>query len=306
MTPYDEDERTTGIEIPVQMSKQGSKSGYLVIVSSLSAGVSGQMFKLTADETNIGRGAEVQIRIEDDGISRKHARFVQVAPGRFRLDDLGSRNGTFVNGERVASAELKDGDKVQVGSTAVLLFSLQDELEEQFTLRMFESATHDGLTRLLNKNFFLVELDKALSYAKRYAEPLSLLMIDVDHFKRLNDTYGHLFGDQVLTTLAGRLDQLIRKEDVIARYGGEEFVALLRHADEKSAMTCAERCRAASEALELEAGRQPVKVTISVGVATLDAGQTMTLEELIAWADSNLYKAKGAGRNRIVAGKKHP
>lgn len=298
----DDDGQTTSIAVPIQVIQGGpGKAGYLMVVSSRSAGVSGQMFKLNTAEMTIGRGADVEIRIDDEGISRKHARFTQTAPGCFRLSDLGSRNGTFVNGERIVSAELKDGDKVQVGSTAVLLFSLQDELEEQFTLRMFESATHDGLTQLLNKNYFKIELDKELSYSQRYRSPLSLMMIDVDHFKRVNDTYGHIIGDQVLVRLAARLAQLVRKEDVLARYGGEEFVSLLRQADQASAVKCAERCRAAAELLAVKAGSQMVVVTISLGIATLMPGQLSTPEAMIALADANLYRAKNAGRNRIVA-----
>jgi len=298
----DEDGATKAVAIPTQFLPAGpGKAGYLMVVSSHAAGVGGQIYRLTGGQMTLGRGADVEIRIDDEGISRKHARFVATTPGCFRVDDLGSRNGTFVNGERIVSAELKDGDKVSLGSTAVLLFSLQDEAEEQFTVRLLEAATHDGLTRLLNKSYFISELDKEISYSARYRVPLSVMMMDVDHFKRINDTHGHPVGDQVLVRLAARLTQLIRKDDALARYGGEEFVTLLRQADLASAKTCGERCRAGAEGIAVKAGEQTVAVTISIGITTLLPGQSATRDGMIARADANLYEAKNNGRNRVVA-----
>ena len=298
----DEGGLTTNIAVPIPMARGGAgKAGYLLVVSSNAAGIGGKMFKLTGSHMTLGRAIDVQIRIDDEGVSRKHVTFVATTPGCFRLEDLGSRNGTFVNGERVVTAELHDGDKVSVGSTAVLLFSLQDEAEEQFTARMFEAATYDGLTRLLNKSYFNTEFEKEISYSARYRAPLSLMMMDVDHFKRINDTYGHPVGDQVLTRLATRLSQLIRKEDVVARYGGEEFVSLLRQADLESGRICGERCRAGMEALAIKAGKATINFTISIGIITLLPGQSASRDAMVARADANLYEAKNGGRNRVVA-----
>ncbi len=296
----DREETTGGINVPL-LSKVPGKIGYLMVVGTAADSITGQMFRLDRAEMILGRGAKADVRVEDEGISRSHARLISTGPGCFRLVDLGSRNGTYLNGERIRSAELKDGDRVQVGSTAVLLFSIQDELEEQFTLRMFKAATHDGLTRLFNKKYLFSALDHELAFARRYRSPLSVMMVDVDHFKKINDTLGHPVGDRVLVRLAERLTQLIRREDSLARYGGEEFLSLLRQADEASARTCAERCRAGIEGLRVTSGDQVIPLTVSIGLATLNPGESATRDAMVAKADANLYLAKNAGRNCIVA-----
>ncbi len=297
----DEDEKTAAISIPSQLiSALAGKSGFLMVVGTQSLEVTGQMFKLTNPEMVLGRSPDADVRLNDDGISRKHSKFTRIGPGKFRVEDLGSTNGTFVNGERVEAADLKDGDKIHVGSTAVLLFSLHDEVEEQFTKRMFESATQDALTGLFNKKYFLKVLEKELAFSARHLAPLSLMLIDVDHFKKVNDTHGHPAGDAVLARLGERLSQLIRKEDLVARYGGEEFVALLRQADERSSEICGERCRTGTMAMPVVIGQETIFITISIGISTLMPGQSATCEALIAAADANLYQAKKGGRNRVV------
>src|SRR6185436_17210341 len=123
---------------------------------------------------------------------------------------------------------LRDGDKVQIGSTAVLKFSYQDQLEEALQKNLYESATRDGLTRLYNKKFFQEALAKEFAYSSRHHVPMAVVMIDVDHFKKINDTYGHPCGDMVLSKLAQVLLGQVRAEDVVARVGGEEFSLILR------------------------------------------------------------------------------
>ncbi|HVE85757.1 MAG TPA: GGDEF domain-containing protein, partial [Myxococcales bacterium] len=266
--------------------------------SAKSAAVMGRMFKIDRPEVTLGRSTEATFQVEDDGISRKHAKVIQDPVG-YSLMDLGSTNGTFLNGARVRVAELKDGDKIQIGSNTVLKFSLQDELEEQFQKSIYESATRDGLTRIYNKKYFMDTLRKEFAYCLRHRVPLSLLMFDVDHFKRINDTYGHQAGDQVLVKIAQKVSDTIRVEDLFARYGGEEFALMLREASDEKALICAERIRRAVEITDMQAGGAPLKVTISVGVATLLDSDFAQPEELIACADSYLYRAKRGGRNRV-------
>jgi diguanylate cyclase (GGDEF)-like protein len=277
---------------------QQQQSAYLIVISAKSAAGIGRMFKLDNSETVLGRSTEAQFQVEDDGISRKHAKVVSLGNGNFQLVDLGSTNGTFLDGQRVSAATLYDGAKIQIGSNTVLKFSLQDQLEEQYQRSIYESATRDGLTRLFNKKYFLDTLRKEFSYCVRHNEPLSLVMFDVDHFKRINDVYGHPAGDYVLTRIAQRVSETVRSEDVLARYGGEEFALMLRESSEVEAMACAERCREAVDRGDFVFGGTPIKVTISLGVATLSASDFAQAEELIAAADKYLYRAKRAGRNR--------
>jgi len=293
------EEKTSVHSIADLLAAEGQRhSAYLIVISAKSVATMGRMYKLDRPEIVLGRSSEAEIQVEDDGISRKHAKVVQ-GPGIYSLVDLGSTNGTYLNGSRVNVAELKDGDKLQLGSNTVLKFSFQDELEEQFQRNIYESATRDGLTRVYNKKYFMDTLRKEFAYCLRHRVPLSLLLFDVDHFKRVNDTHGHQMGDQVLARIAQRVAETIREEDLFARYGGEEFALMLRQVAEDQAHTCAERIRRAVEALEIAGAGVLLRVTISVGVATLLDADYAQPEELIACADRYLYRAKHAGRNRV-------
>src|SRR5262249_35562882 len=158
------------------------------------------------------------IRIEDEGVSRKHARLTTNGT-EVHLEDLGSANGTFVNEQPLKVRRLlEDGDKIKLGSTTIIKFSYSDEIEESFQRRMFEAALRDGLTRAYNKKYLLERLDKELAFSLRHGTPLTLFLLDADHFKSVNDTFGHPAGDAVLVALAAIVQDTIRKEDVFARY----------------------------------------------------------------------------------------
>jgi diguanylate cyclase (GGDEF)-like protein len=282
------------------LASNGKKQhAYLIVISAKSPTVVGRMFKLERTETVLGRSVDVQFQVEDDGISRKHAKLMKSAGGDFQIVDLGSTNGTFLNGTRVDIAPLRDGDKLQVGSHTVLKFSLQDQLEEQYQRSIYESATRDGLTRLFNKKYFTDTLRKEFAYCLRHRVSLSVVMFDVDHFKSVNDMYGHLAGDYVLARIAQRVNDTVRAEDLLARYGGEEFAILLRESNEDQAQKCAERCRRAVDGSDFIFSGVPIRTTISLGIATLMDGEYSQPEELVQAADEYLYRAKRAGRNRV-------
>lgn len=258
----------------------------------------GQMFRIERQELVIGRAADADVRLQDDGVSRRHARICQ-EEGELCIEDLQSANGTLLNGDRIRRAVLRDGDKIQVGSTTILKFTVADELEESFQQKIQEAALHDGLTKAYNKGHFLHRLQSEVAYAKRHGAPLSLLMLDVDHFKRINDSYGHPAGDYVLATLAEIIQSSLRLEDVFARFGGEEFAILCRGTTANDALTLAERLRAAICDASFSHHGRSFPVTVSVGVAAwFDQPDSAT--RLIAEADEALYKAKDTGRNRVV------
>jgi diguanylate cyclase (GGDEF)-like protein len=247
----------------------------------------------------IGRGRDADIRIQGDGISRQHAR-IRVGPDDVQIEDLGSTNGSFVNGERVDKRALQDGDKIQLGSATILKLTYQDTIEEDFQRQMFESASRDVLTQIYNKRFFLERLNSEFAYAVRHNALLSLIIFDIDHFKRINDTHGHVAGDYVLSALAKIVTPMIRSEDVFARYGGEEFVIMSRSTDPPSAAVVSERVRQhiAGHAFDFEGTCIPV--TVSLGVAGIPNAEIKTAEDLVARADRALYEAKRGGRNRAV------
>jgi diguanylate cyclase (GGDEF)-like protein len=273
-----------------------TQNAYLIVISGKAVG---KMFKLGTGEMVIGRGGDVQILLEDDGVSRRHAKVVRGLDGQIRIVDMQSTNGTFCEGVKIDSQVLKDGNKVQIGNATILKFSYQDDLEESFQRQLYESATKDGLTKIFNKKFFLERLRHETAYALRHSVPLTLMMFDIDFFKKVNDTYGHQAGDYVLTRLAAVVGETIRGEDVFARYGGEEFSVILRECTEEKGWLMGERIRKLVEATEFSFASKRIPVTLSIGVACLFKGNYPGPDELIAAADGLLYVAKRNGRNRV-------
>jgi two-component system, cell cycle response regulator len=291
------DDKTAVHNVADLLPQERKASAYLIVVAGRTS--AGKMFKLDRPEMVIGRSADADIPLDDEGVSRRHAKIVARGDGTLQLVDLNSTNGTFSNGERVEAQALHDGDKIQIGSATILKFSYQDSFDEELQKNLYESATRDGLTRLYNKKFFVEALKKEFSYCLRHRVPLSLVMFDIDHFKRINDTYGHPAGDYVLARVAGRIEEAIRAEDIFARFGGEEFALLLREAAEDKAFILAERLRRVIEVAEFAYNGQPVRVTVSAGVATLAPGEFADVDAFLAAADRHLYRAKQAGRNRV-------
>ena len=270
---------------------------YLVIVQSETS--VGRQVRLEG-VLRIGRSASAEIRLDEDGVSRNHAKLVARPDGGIEIADLGSTNGTWINGERVTSHILKDGDKIQIGNTTILKFSYQDAIDEALQKNLYESATRDGLTKLHNKKSFAEALTKEFAFAVRHRNPLSLVLFDIDHFKKVNDTHGHPAGDFILQTLAAEINGRLRVEDLCARWGGEEFAILMRDTRQDHAMACAERLRASIESYVFTFDGKRIPVTISMGVATVIDGNCSTEAKLLEVADKMLYRAKQGGRNRVA------
>lgn len=271
----------------------------------------GQMFALEGSQVVIGRGRDAQIRVDDVGISRSHVRINRALDGQFVVQDLGSTNGTFVAGNRVKEAFLKDGDHLQVGPNVVFKFALVDEAEESLAKRLYESSTRDALTRAFNRKYFFERLMSEVAYAARHRTKLSVILFDLDKFKNLNDSFGHLAGDEALRRVSAQVLALIRAEDVFARYGGEEFVILVRGIDSANVVLFAERVRRSVEKLVIPWNPNPVTVTISAGVASISECWNREVasskkehafgEAMLLLADERLYRAKSLGRNRVCS-----
>jgi two-component system, cell cycle response regulator len=291
------DERTQIFE-PQASPTGGVKRdrAYLVVLAGASVG---EMYKVEGDKTIIGRGQKAQIRLLDDGISREHAQVV-VEGNKIYLQDLGSTNGTFCNGLKVDRKELADGDKILVGSTTILKFTYHDNLDEIFQKQMYESALRDGLTKAFNKKYFTDRLESELTFALRHESPLVLVMFDIDHFKKVNDTHGHQAGDLVLSELSTLLTSALRAEDVFARYGGEEFAVICRGTDLSQAQVVGERMRKAVEKYRFVYEGTNIPVTISIGIASLPDPAIKDATDLVARADKALYQSKHGGRNRVT------
>lgn len=279
-----------------ELSRRSQRDrAYLIVLAGTDVG---KMFKLTDGETVLGRSHRADIRLDDDSISRLHAKLVLDGTS-IGLEDLNSSNGTLVNGDRIAAQTLRDGDKIRLGETTILKFTFHDLLDESFQQKMYNAALRDPLTKVYNKKYFLDQLGTEVSYAKRHSTPLSLLIFDLDHFKNINDTYGHVAGDQVLIELAQLVQGMLRSEDVFARYGGEEFVVILRGINIEDAGLLAERLRAAVEERAFMFDDRKLPVAVSGGVAAYDEELSDPLA-LVEAADEALYAAKKAGRNRVL------
>jgi diguanylate cyclase (GGDEF)-like protein len=258
------------------------------------------MYRIEKDQLVIGRGDKVDLRLLDDGISREHVRLSK-EEGRVVLEDLGSTNGTYCNGQRVTRQPLAEGDKILIGSTTILKFSYQDKLDEMFQRQMSESALRDGLTRAFNKRYFTDRIESEFQYAIRHSAPLSLIFLDIDHFKKINDQHGHQAGDHVLAQLSTLAMSMLSEEETFARYGGEEFAIVARGVELAAATELSERLRAAVEAHPFKFESTSLAVTISVGVARAPGTGMASSGDLVARADEAMYTAKRTGRNRVCS-----
>ena len=296
MGEWDEDTHTEAAELQDLAAQASRDRAYLIVLAGVAVG---EMYKLPQGEATIGRGQTCAVRLPDDGVSRAHARLVGDGK-KIVLEDLDSRNGTYHNGKRVTGrVTLADGDKIQIGRTTILKFSYHDALEESFHEQMYESALRDALTKLFNKRYFLERLDGELRFAKRHDTNVAVLMADVDHFKQVNDTHGHLAGDAVLANVSQLIARAVRNEDVVARFGGEELAIILRQVPIEAAAHLAERLRRLVEANPTRNGDTVIKTTISIGVAGFPHDGVDTVNALLEAADQALYRAKHAGRNRV-------
>ena len=258
------------------------------------------MFAVEGADILIGRGSHADVIIADEAVSREHAR-LSLSNGQAFIEDQGSQGGTFLNGVAISGrTRVKDGDQIGLGRSSLIKFSLVDPLEEQAMLTLFELTLRDPLTRAYNRRYFDRRLLEEFSFARRQVSALALLIIDIDYFKRVNDSYGHPVGDLVLQLVASAIQRVMRPEDVLARYGGEEFVVIARHTSLNNARVLGERIRRHVAGLSVPLLGDAIHVTVSVGVAALsDETDYSSREELVAAVDAAMYCAKDAGRNRV-------
>ena len=268
----------------------------LVVIYGLDLG---RKYDLNRSETVIGRSSKADIQVDQESISRNHAKLTN-SGGQISIRDMGSTNGTFVNDEMVQSDfQLRNGDLVKIGRT-IFKFIGGGNIEAAYHDEIYRLTTVDGLTQISNRRFFEEALEREISRCNRYGREMSLVLIDVDHFKQINDNHGHLAGDAVLKQLASTIKNRIRREDVFARYGGEEFALLLPEVNLEGGAAMAEKARKLVEGQKFEFDQQRIPVTISAGVAAL-AGTQREPADIIRAADAKLYESKSTGRNKVSA-----
>lgn len=298
MTPASSEDDTASLG-PAQ-AESATRQASLVV---LSGPCEGEIFGLKPDQSYIiGRAETCDLRVSDDGISRVHARVRLIGDERAELEDLNSRNGTFVGEEKIKRHDLCPEEIVRIGATTILKFCFLDPIEEQYRRRMMAAALRDPLTSVYNRRHFEERLASECAAARRHRRPLCLLLIDVDDFKRINDRCGHLTGDAVLRGVAQTLNETLRREDLLFRYGGEEFAILVRETDMDGATKLAERLRKRVSQMRYrarEARAVDMKVTVSIGLASFNP--EMHEDDLVDQADAGLYQAKRDGKDRCIA-----
>jgi diguanylate cyclase (GGDEF)-like protein len=258
----------------------------------------GRKYELAKADIQLGRSSKADIQIDQESVSRNHAQITNTVKGVW-IRDLGSTNGTFVNDEPVEGEgrELRNGDLVKIGRS-IFKYIAGGNIEAAYHDEIYRLTTMDGLTQIYNRRYFEESLEREVSRSRRYERVLSLVMFDIDHFKQVNDKFGHLAGDYVLKQLASTVRTKIRREDVFARYGGEEFGVLLPEVDLGGAKQLAEKLRKLVDKQRFEFDKHPIPVTVSLGVATLSP-EHREPGDLVRSADAKLYEAKLQGRNRV-------
>jgi two-component system cell cycle response regulator len=275
--------------------ERASQAGCLVVIVGAEMG---KRVELGDDELVIGRSSSAGLQLDMDNVSRSHASVARTPLG-WVIKDLGSTNGTFVNDSPVREHILRDGDQIRIGR-AMLKFLTSGNVEAQYHEEIYRLMTLDGLTQVHNKRFFHEALEREFQRSKRYGNKLGLVVFDIDHFKKVNDTHGHLAGDEVLRRVGGLVKKKVRTNDSVARIGGEEFAVILPEADKQGGLVLAEKLRKLIEAEHIEHDGVHIPVTVSLGVAefTTDLEES---EQLLKLADDLLYEAKRSGRNRTCS-----
>ncbi|QDV65720.1 GGDEF domain-containing protein [Crateriforma conspicua] len=256
------------------------------------------MLSLDSGGLSIGRDIVCDLALDDTSVSRRHAEITLDDQGHW-ITDHGSTNGTLVNGVRVDHVRLQSGDRITIGSF-IFKYLSAGSVESQYHETVYQSLTRDALTGTLNKRVLLDSLRREIARSRRDHRPIAIAMMDIDHFKSVNDTHGHLVGDEVLREFGRRLSAECREDDVLARYGGEEFSLLMASTSREESLQITERCRCCIADTPFETAAGALSVSASFGIAIYCGEEKSSPNELLQIADMRLYDAKRGGRNRVI------
>ena len=273
-------------------------SGRGCVLQICPATAKAELFRLGSQRTVIGREPTCDIPLDDNAVSRCHAA-IELDDSSYFVSDLGSRNGTFVDDEQLRDRlRLKGGELIRVGGTILKFMASMDE-EANYHAVVTEQMTRDPLTNAFNRSYLMSMLEKLLPRCQFSKHNLAVIMIDIDHFKKVNDSHGHVVGDEVLRVFSDRIRQTLHEDDSLCRLGGEEFVVISEQTELQDAVRIAEQIRQTVSSTPFNTQSGPVIVTCSLGVMTLDPPNVATVDELLSRADERMYAAKAVGRNCV-------
>ena len=285
-----------GFELFSQESSAGK--GCLLQIYPATSGA--ELIRLSNGRTLIGRDPSCEVPLDDHSVSRIHAA-IETSDTGCMLVDMNSTNGTYIDDTLVEeSTLLSGGELIRTGNVILKFMSALDE-EAQYHAVVHELMTRDSLTNTFNRSYIIPLIEKELSTCRRRTRTLSLILLDIDHFKRINDRFGHLVGDEVLRIFCERIRHELDAGDLLARFGGEEFVIVSRQTSLKDAVGLAERARLSIASAEFQTQAGPLKVSCSMGVSSSDGFIHETCDDLLSSADALLYQAKDQGRNCVKA-----
>jgi two-component system cell cycle response regulator len=291
------DQNSTAVLPTPHALRAGSRDKACLLV--LAGGPLGKVVAV-GNRLTVGRSAEAGLSIPDEGLSRTHLHIERTASGTFRAVDAQSRNGTFINGQRIRESVLQDGDKICVGARTILRFSYIDDLDEAFQRQIYDEALRDPLTGLFNRRYLFAQLEAKFHLVRRHETPLTVVLTDIDYLELINDEHGHLVGDELLRAFAHYLKRTIRGSDFAARYGGEEFALVCHGVHGADAVKMAVRLQREIAAAALYPEVPDLRLTFSAGVASVPDPRIKDASALLDAADQALYAAKHSGRNRVI------
>lgn len=289
-----DEQMKTRISIPAKYQRVGPEDACVVQIYGADLGKR----HILTSELTVGRDQSSDVVLDMDNVSRRHVRFF-VADEICYVEDQGSTNGTLVNDRDIQEKTvLQNGDLVKVGG-AIFKFISGGHVEQLYHEEIYRMTIIDGLTQIHNKRYFMDFLEREMARSARYGSSLSLAMFDLDHFKKLNDNFGHLAGDHVLRKVAQVINKRVRREELFARYGGEEFALVLPETDLERSRLVGEEVRSLVEKEVFTFDGEEMRATLSLGIAMMQ-GEMASPLEFIKLADQALYEAKDQGRNRVV------